>query len=417
MVMARSTFKVLFYLKRQSEKDGMAPIMGRITVNGTIAQFSCKLSLVPRLWDVKANKAAGKSMAAQCINEKLDKIRALIIKQYDKIAAADNYVSAEKVKNAYLGFGDEYRTLLSVATEFLDEFSKRVGKDRTQGSYEQQCINHKRIVWFLRDKYSLSDIPLREVEPSFIEDFHYYLTVTRGLASGTVIGAVTKLKQLILYSIRKRYITYNPFMGFRCTAHYRDRGFLTEEELQTFMHAKLRRYKQRQVRDIFVFCCFSGLSYSDVKKLSFDDIQTSFDGDSWIIAHRKKTGTPFHVKLLPIAQQLIENYRPVSRNNLVFPVPSVCDNMNRTLQRIARDCGIKKHISMHMARHTFATTVTLSQGVPLETVSQMLGHTNILTTQIYAKITHEKISRDMIALTSKLGNKYKLAECEPQPGL
>ena len=408
--MARSTFKVLFYLKRQSERDGAAPIMGRITVNGTIAQFSCKLSIAPRLWDVKANKAAGKSTVAQRINEKLDKIRALIIKQYDRIAATDNFVSAEKVKNAYLGFGDEYRTLLSVAEEFLDEYGKRVGKDRTPGSYEQQCINHKRIVWFLRNKYSLSDIPLREIEPSFIEDFHYYLTVTRSLASGTVIGAITKLKQLILYSIRKRYISCNPFMGFRCTAQYRDRGFLTEEELQTFMHAELRRYKQRQVRDIFVFCCFTGLSYSDVKKLTFDHIKTSFDGDSWIIAHRQKTGTPFHIKLLPVAKQLIENYRPISKNNLVFPVPSVCDNMNRTLQRIARDCGLKKHITMHMSRHTFATTVTLSQGVPLETVSQMLGHTNILTTQIYAKITNEKISRDMSALTERLGDKYRLAE-------
>ena len=262
--MARSTFKVLFYLKRQSEKDGMAPIMGRITVNGTIAQFSCKLSIAPRLWDVKANKAAGKSTVAQRINEKLDKIRALIIKQYDKIAVTDNFVSAEKVKNAYLGFGDEYRTLLSVAEEFLDEYGKRVGKDRTPGSYEQQCINHKRIVWFLRDKYSLSDIPLREIAPSFIEDFHYYLTVTRSLASGTVIGAITKLKQLLLYSIRKRYISYNPFMGFRCTAQYRDRGFLTEEELQTFMHAELRRYKQRQVRDIFVFCCFTNVALNKI---------------------------------------------------------------------------------------------------------------------------------------------------------
>ena len=297
--MARSTFKVLFYLKRQSEKDGMAPIMGRITVNGTIAQFSCKLSVAPRLWDVKANKAAGKSTVAQRINEKLDKIRALIIKQYDKIAVTDNFVSAEKVKNAYLDFGDEYRTLLSVTKEFLDEYGKRVGKDRTPGSYEQQCINHKRIFWFLRDKYSLSDIPLREIEPSFIEDFHYYLTVTRSLASGTVIGAITKLKQLILYSIRKRYISYNPFMGFRCMAQYRDRGFLTEEELQTFMHAELRRYKQRQVRDIFVFCCFTGLSYSDVKKLTFDHIKTSFDGDSWIIAHRQKTGTPSHIEKQP----------------------------------------------------------------------------------------------------------------------
>lgn len=408
--MARSTFKVLFYLKRQDEKNGKVPVMGRITVNGTIAQFSCKMRVDPQLWDTKAGKAAGKSVAAQGINERLDKTKALIIKQYDKIAAADNYVTAEKVKNAYLGFGDEYRTLLSVAKEFLAEFAQRVGKDRTPDSYEQQCINHKRIVWFLRDKYALSDIPLKEIEPSFVEDFHTYLIVTRGLASGTIIGAVTKLKQLMLYSVRKKYITYNPFTGFRCTAQYRDRGFLSEEELQRFMAAEPRRYKQRQIRDVFVFCCFTGLAYADVKKLTFDDIKTSFDGDSWIIAHRKKTGTPFHVKLLPVAMQLIEKYRPAAKDNRVFPVPSNVENMNRALRRVTKICGIDKWISMHMSRHTFATTVTLSQGVPLETVSQMLGHTNILTTQIYAKITNEKISRDMDALTLKLGDKFKVAQ-------
>ena len=408
--MARSTFKVLFYLKRQNEKNGKVPVMGRITVNGTIAQFSCKLNIRPALWDIEANKALGKSVEAQRINEKLEKMKALIMKQYDKISAVDNYVTAEKVKNGYLGFGDEYRTLLSVADEFLAEFAGRVGKDRTAGSYEQQCINHKRIVWFLRDKYNLSDIPLREIEPSFVEDFHQYLTVTRNLASGTVIGAVTKLKQLILYSIRKKYIVYNPFAGFRCTAQYRDRGFLTEDELQRFMAAEPRRYKQRQIRDIFVFCCFTGLAYADVKKLTFDDIQTSFDGDSWIIAHRKKTNTPFHVKLLPVAKELIEKYRPAAKDNHVFPVPSNVENMNRALRRITKICGITKWISMHMSRHTFATTVTLSQGVPLETVSQMLGHTNILTTQIYAKITNEKISRDMDALTLKIGDKFKIAQ-------
>ena len=180
------------------------------------------------------------------------------------------------------------------------------------------------------------------------------------------------------------------------------------------MTVELRRYKQRQVRDVFVFQCFTGLAYSDMLKLTFDDIVKSFDGEQWIIAKRKKTGTIFHVKLLPVAKNLIEQYRLVAKNKFVFPVPNNTENLNRCLRRIAKQAGITKQISSHVARHTFATTVTLSQGVPLETVSRMLGHTNILTTQIYAKITNDKISRDMADLTAKLGDKYQIPGGRPE---
>ena len=169
----RSTFKVLFYLKKNSLKpDGKAPIMGRITVNTTIAQFSCKLNIKPDLWDTKANRAAGKSLEAQKINQKLDNIKTQIGKQYQNICDKDNFVSAEKVKNAYLGFGDEFRTLFSIADEFYESYSKRVGKDRTEGSYEQLLINRRRVEMFLRDRYNLSDIPIKEIEPQFIEDYY-----------------------------------------------------------------------------------------------------------------------------------------------------------------------------------------------------------------------------------------------------
>lgn len=166
--MQRSTFKVLFYLKKNSLKDGKAPIMGRITVNGTIAQFSCKLNIKPSFWDTKANRAESKSLEAQKINQKLDNIRTQIGKQYQSICDKDNFVSAEKVKNAYLGFGDEFRTLLSIADEYYEGFSKRVGKDRTEGSYEQLLINRKRVEMFLRNRYGLSDIPIWEIDPQFI---------------------------------------------------------------------------------------------------------------------------------------------------------------------------------------------------------------------------------------------------------
>ena len=413
--MARSTFKVLFYLKKNNLKpDGKAPIMGRITVNGSISQFSCKLNIKPDLWDIKANKAAGKSIEAQKINQKLDNIKTQIGKQYQNICNKDNFVSAEKVKNAYLGFGDEYRTFFSIADEFYESYAKRVGKDRTEGSYEQLMINRRRVEMFLRDRYNLSDIPIKEIEPQFIEDYYSYLLEDRKLAGSTLLTAITKLKQIMLIAQRKGYVQINPFAAFRFKAKTRDRGYLTEDELQRFMTVELRRYKQRQIRDIFVFCAFTGLAYADVKKLTFDDIQTSFDGELWLIAKRKKTGTTFYVKLLPIAKQLIEQYRLVAKSQFVFPVPSNAENMNRCLRRIAKQCGITKRISSHMARHTMATTVCLSQGVPIETVSQMLGHTNIHTTQIYAKITNEKISKDMAALTNKIGDKYQLETDRPQ---
>lgn len=411
----RSTFKVLFYLKRNKlQPDGKAPIMGRITVNGTIAQFSCKLNIKPDLWDTKANRAAGKSLEAQKINHALDNIRTQIGKQYQNICDHDAFVSAEKVKNGYLGFGDEYRTLLSIADEFYEGYSKRVGKDRTAGSYEQLLINRKRIADFLRFRYKLSDIPVREIEPQFIEDYYAYLLEERRLAGSTLLTAITKLKQIMLIAVRRGYVSVNPFAGFRFKVKTRDRGYLTEDELQRFMTVELRRYKQRQIRDIFVFQAFTGLAYADMRKLTFDDIQKSFDGEMWLIAKRKKTGTTFYVKLLPVAKALIEQYRLVAKNRFVFPVPSNAENMNRCLRRIAKQASITKWISSHVARHSFATTVCLSQGVPIETVSQMLGHTNIQTTQIYAKITNEKISRDMAALTDRLGDKYHVETNRPE---
>ncbi len=413
--MARSTFKVLFYLKKNNLKpDGKAPIMGRITVNGSISQFSCKLNIKPDLWDIKGNKAAGKSIEAQKINQKLDNIKTQIGKQYQNICNKDNFVSAEKVKNAYLGFGDEYRTFFSIADEFYESYAKRVGKDRTGGSYEQLIINRRRVEMFLRDRYNLSDIPIKEIEPQFIEDYYSYLLEERKLAGSTLLTSVTKLKQIMLIAQRKGYIHMNPFASFRFKAKTRDRGYLTEDELRKFMTVELRRYKQRQIRDIFVFQVFTGLAFADVRKLTFDDIQTSFDGELWLIAKRKKTGTTFYVKLLPVAKQLIEQYRLVSKSQFIFPVPSNAENMNRCLRRIAKQCGIDKWISSHMGRHSFATTICLSKGVPIETVSQMLGHSSILTTQIYAKITNDKISKDMAILTDKIGDTYQLETDRPQ---
>ena len=409
--MTRSTFKVLFYLKRQSEKNGKVPVMGRITVNGTISQFSCKLNIRPSLWDTDANKASGKSVEAQRINEKLENIKTNIGKQYQRICDRDSYVTAEKVKNAWQGFGDDCRLLMQTFDEYLREFKeKRVGKDRAASSLVTYTRQRKRLAAFLAYEYGLTDIPFKELKREFIEKYVVYLSTVRNLRSGTIPGPIKKLRLMTYTAYKNGWIAVDPFAGFRVAPQYRDRHFLSEKELQAVIDAHLPNYKTRIVRDIFVFCAFTGLSYADVKELTTADIHTDDKGDGWIIDHRIKTDTQFRVKLLPIAKGIIAQYsRLTLPGGIIFPVKGR-KSFNMSLRHVAKHAGLSFNPTVHEARHTFATTVTLSQGVPLETVSKMLGHKHITTTQIYAKITNDKIGRDMDALTEKLDGKFKIAQ-------
>ncbi len=408
--MARSTFKILFYLKRQNEKNGKVPVMGRITINGTISQFSCKLSVSPKLWDTKANKAAGKSIVAQRINEKLENIKTNIGKQYQHICDRDSYVTAEKVKNAWQGFGDEYHLLMQTFDEYLQDFrQKRVGKDRAASTLEAYTRQRNRLAGFLQYEYGVTDIPFKELKRDFIEKYAIYLSTVRGMLPGTIPNAVKKLRLMTYTAFKNGWIPIDPFRGFRVIPQYRDRRFLSEKELQAVINASLPNCKTRVVRDIFVFCAFTGLSYADVKKLTTADIYTDDNNESWIIDHRAKTGTQFRVKLLPVANELIARYSRLNLpGSIIFPVKDR-DSMNMSLRHVARHAGLSFNPTIHVARHTFATTVTLTQGVPLETVSKMLGHKHITTTQIYAKITNDKIGRDMDALAEKIGDRFKMA--------
>ena len=409
--MKRSTFKVLFYLKRRSEKNGKAPIMGRITVNGTVSQFSCKLSVSPKLWDTGGNRAAGKSVEARRINEKLENIKTNIGKQYQRISDRDSYVTAEKVKNAWLGFGDEHRLLLQTFDEYLQEFAgKRVGKDRSAGTLAEYRTRRDRLASFLQYEYGLSDIPFRELTHDFAEKFIVYLSTVRGLRSNTIFHTLKKLHAMVYMALDKGWIAVHPFPDVWITPQSRERHFLNEDEIRKIMEVHLPNYKTAVVRDIFVFCCFTGLAYADVRKLTHDDIRTDGNGDMWIIDGRQKTGTQFRVQLLPVARELVERYRRLSLpGGTVFPVKSCCSTI-RSLRAIARRAGIVTDLTTHVARHSFATSVCLSQGVPIETVSKMLGHKHITTTQIYAKITNDKIKRDMDHLRARIGDKFRLAQ-------
>lgn len=382
--------------------------MGRITINGTIAQFSCKLNASDGLWDVKGNCASGKSVESRSINYELDNIRSQIRKHYQYICDRESYVDAEMVKNAYLGFGAKYKKVLELLDESLSDLQSRIGKDRAQSTYDNYVYYRNYISDFITCKYHVSDVVIGSLESKFIKRFSDYLSFDLGLRSGTIVGAIIRLKWVTKYAHDKGWITTDPFCQFEYHPQFRERHFLSETELTRLITLPLKHSGQKRIRDIFLFCTFTGLAYVDIKNLTYADLQEK-DGELWIIKNRHKTKTQFSVCLLPIARQLVDQYRGLSDGIHVFTVNDR-RSMNLSLGNIARKCGFNFSFSTHTARHTFATTVCLTQGMPIETVSKMMGHKKITTTQIYAKITRDKIHREMHMLAAKIGSKYQLEQ-------
>ena len=303
--------------------------IGRITINGTMSQFSCKLTVRSTLWDAKANKASGKSLEAQRLNEKLENIKTNIGKQYQRLCDRDSYVTAEKVRNAFLGTGDDCRLLLQTFDEYLAGFLKRVGKDRTYSSYEDYCKRRRRLASFLEYEYRVKDIAFKELKRDFIEKFVVYLSSVQGMRSGTIHSTIKKLKLMTYTAYKNGWIAVDPFAGFYVKAEYAERRYLSASELQAVMDVELPNYRTGINRDAFVFCAFTGLSHSDVAKLTHADIHTDDNGDYWIIDKRQKTGTQFRVKLLPVAEMIYKRYKDMHLSgDRVFPLKGTYNTLN-----------------------------------------------------------------------------------------
>lgn len=402
----RSTFKVLFYLKRNKCKDQkVVPVMGRITVNGSIAQFSAKLSVPETLWEVSGGRAKGRSLEADRINRHLDNIRTQIGKHYQDICDRESYVTAEKVKNAYLGFGEKYRLLLEAFEKFTGDLKKRVGIDRCHGTWKRyyKSIDHLRT--FMRKEYNVSDMPLAELEQSFIEQYHVYLKTVCHLKAGSACRYIDCLNNVVKISFNNGLMPRNPFAFYSYSAPKEPRTFLSEKELRIFQTTRLKNAKHEYHRDLFLFSCFTGICYKDMRYLTCEQIIPDTKGHLWIHGNRCKTGGEYMVKFLPAALRLLEKYRGTAPSPLAFDMPKL-SSINCSLRRITKQCGISRHITFHCARHTFATTLCLSQGIPLSTVSKMLGHKQITTTQIYAQTTPIMIEDAIDRVESRLGGKF-----------
>ena len=395
---------MIFYLKKEKlKKDGTYPVMGRITVDGTQCQFSCKVDCKPDLWETKGGRAIGKSVMARNVNMELDKIKARIDKYYKEIVDRDNFVTAEKVKNAFLGLEFRQHTLMTTFSQWIEDYKKQVaGGLKAQKTLDKYNAVYKHVGSFMQFHYHVSDMALKEIMPSFISDFEIYLKTEKHFVHNTANIYVKPIMMLMHRAHENGWVARYPFGEYKIGKAEVEKGFLTKDELQALMNIPQLNAKRSLVRDLFVFCCFTGLAYVDLKNLKKENIvKNPVDGSLWIRTHRQKTGVAENVKLMPVPLAILKKYKGLCDDGHVFSVPqfqSACLMLNT----IAKMCGIQKHLTWHMSRHTMATVVCLANGMPLEVVSSVLGHKSIESTQIYARITQEKLGCEIDTLASKL---------------
>ncbi|KKB53900.1 MULTISPECIES: site-specific integrase [Bacteroidales] len=406
----RSTFKYLFYINRNKvKKNGLCPIMGRITLDGEIVQFSTGLETNPDLWDAKAGRSMGRTAHEIGVNKELKYLSTSIEKHYAYIVEKDGYVTAERVKNAVMNIAQEPTTLLKELEEATEEIRKSIGINHTVATYRAYVNAHLNLSRFIRDKYGKSDMPFSSLEYSFIENYDMYLKIDHKMATGSVMQHIIFLKKLVKRAMNKGIISRNPFFGYVPDQPKTSRKWLSCEEIQKVMTTPIGHLSVAFVRDMFVFGCWTGLSYTDIKNLQDINIVTDSEGNQWIDIRRQKTGSRSLVPLLDIPKEIINKYKGTGEKGKVFKM--LCMNVVcQYTKRIGKLCGLDKKLTFHMSRHSVGTSICLTQGVTIETLSQMMGHRNIKTTQIYAEITGAKIEEDMQRLSQKIENKYQLVK-------
>ena len=407
--MRQQELKVHYYLKRNETKtDGTTPLLGRITIGKSMIQFSSKVSVNPKIWDIKSGRALGKSKQATTTNSELDRLNVAIHSKYKELLTQKEHVSVDDVKFAFQGVISENETLLNFFNQYINEvLSKRVGVNLTLESFKRYFIAMKHLRGFISDKYNLADIPLHRLDCSFIEQYDFYLRVHKKLKKGTVIGTIGLLKIVVKRAVRDEVIIRYPFMGFTIKPDPIEPKTLTNEELELIMTTPIDTFNRSMIRDIFLFSVFTGISFSDIRNLTTRNIIKLEDGTKCIKSKRRKTGVEFTVPLMPLPLKIIDKYRGMGAKGKLFRMMS-CNQTNANLKKITQMCGIQRNITFHVGRHSYASLITLSQGVPMETVSRMLGHSDMRATRIYAHISNEKIENDMKALNSCISEKYCL---------
>tara|TARA_R110002050_G_scaffold169807_1_gene301629 strand:+ start:329 stop:1579 length:1251 start_codon:yes stop_codon:yes gene_type:complete len=406
-----ATFGVHFVIRKEKARNGKAPVFARITVNNERCEVSIKKSVPSKDWDSRKGRVKSLTDEYKNLNSFLEQVRTMLVEHYQDLVVENAEVSPTTIKNRFLGIEESMHSLL----ELFDYHNGQMRTVLKWGTLKNYFTTRKYVVLFLETHLKRKDIPLYRLNYGFISEFEYFLRNYQPedhhlpMGNNTVMKHIERLRKLINLAMRMEWITKNPFAAYRLKFKRVHRDCLTEEELKTIENKRMAIQRLEYVRDLFVFSCYTGISYGDVMRLAPSNIQQGIDGDLWIFTKREKTDNPVPVPILPKAMKIIEEYRShpksVSRGTL-FPLISN-QNLNAYLKEIADICGIDKNLTFHLARHTFATTVTLNNGVPIESVSKMLGHSKLSTTQIYAKVVEVKLSHDMKGLKEKFAIKEK----------
>lgn len=402
------TFGILFYLKKSKvDSNGLTPIYLRITVDGVRKEVSVKRRIEQSKWNTAANRASGRTTDIKELNAYLDIITSKLYQHHKDLVESGERVTAEKIKNKYLGKTVQDKTILQIFKTHNEQVKQLIGNGFAAGTLDRYKTVYKHLSDFMLHKYNESDVELNRINHQFITDFDFYLRSVRKCANNSTVKYIKNFKKIVRIALANNWITLDPFLNYKVKLTPVEREFLTTEEIEVMLNKEMHTPRLELVRDIFIFCCFTGFAYVDVKKLTPDHVVTGIDGGKWINTNRMKTKVKTNIPLLEIPLQIIDKYKndPVAVNGgKLLPVLSN-QKSNAYLKEIADLCGITKNLTTHLARHTFATTVTLNNGVAIESVSKMLGHTSLKTTQHYAKILDKKVSNDMNALRNKLAVK------------
>ena len=399
---------MLFYINNSKGKDGIAPVLCRITTCGTVAQFGCKLDVPRNLWDSKAGRAVGRSRAATSANNVLDGIRARLSSIYHELLLHGKAFSATQIRDIYFGKPVQEGSLLVALDQQVKVMASRVGTDRAVTTLQKYKVVRRHVSEYLARCLRRKDISLQELDEGFLRDFCIYLRDCAGLSQSTVWVYQMPLRTIVSAAFNDGVLPRNPFSHYHVSPLVKEREFLSENELgRLIKHPFKPGGRLDFTRDLFVFCCFTGLSFIDLKNLTASDI-VEFNGSRWIVSRRHKTKVHFQAKLLPVPLRLLEKYgfgkSSKDPDEPVFYVGSY-SSTNKRLKAIGRQSGISCNLTFHMARHTFAT-LALSKGMSMESLSSILGHTDLHTTQIYAKITSRKLENDYSRLADGLGNVF-----------
>ena len=382
---------------------GQLPIYFRLTVDGQRFEFSSKKFIEKSKWSSELSKMKGSSEEARTINSYLDLMKSKVFDIQMELIHKNEELSLENFKSRILGTHQRERMIIPIYQNHNDKIEELIGNGYAYGTLERFKISLKHLQEFILWKYNVSDISINKIDYAFVTEFEFYLRSVKKCNNNTAVKYVRNFRKRIKICLDNDWLDKNPCSRYEGKMKEVERDFLTEEELTRIYNKRFSSERLTLVKDIFIFSCYTGLAYVDVKGLKRDHIGIGIDGEKWIFKNRQKTDTKSKIPVLPIAAEIIKKYENHPRclnDDTILPILTN-QKMNGYLKEVGDLCDISKEITFHMARHTFATSVTLTNGVPIETVSKMLGHKNIQTTQHYAKILDKKVSEDMKILRDK----------------